>query len=149
MNTKKQFRHRRIVTKRKTKKKKSKIRKRIEVIEISLSSSIFINKLREGLWKGRQKSESTTFSPPQEYPRLTANHLSFGLNLLQTIGCEQTWRISVEPSLLVIDVLKTIRQRVDFFLFLVPVWSGNLCSTSTFLSFKIPTQSHLKKIFKT
>uniref|UniRef100_A0A224Y3M4 Putative secreted protein n=1 Tax=Panstrongylus lignarius TaxID=156445 RepID=A0A224Y3M4_9HEMI len=40
-------------------------------------------------------------------------------------------------------VLNTIRHLVDFFLLLPELSSGNLCSTSTFRSFNIPTQSHV------
>lgn len=56
--------------------------------------------------------------------------------LLQIICCEHTCNVSIVPSSCVICVRNTMRQRVDFFLLRGPaVWSGNRCSTSTFLSY--------------
>lgn len=66
--------------------------------------------------------------------------------LLQIICCEHTCNVSTVPSSFVNCVRNTIRQRVDFFLLRGPDWSGNRCSTSTFRSFSMPTQSHVADI---
>lgn len=54
--------------------------------------------------------------------------------LLHMMGLEQTCRVSVLPFPRVSCVRKTIRQRVDFFLFFWAKCSGKRCSTSTLRS---------------
>jgi hypothetical protein len=128
----------------------------VDLLEINLSifEKIFTQNEQLQTAAGRTRSQRF-FTDFGDSRRLSCNTpsvinapfpLSSSADLLQTIGCEHTCNVSCDPSSCVSVVLKIIRHLVDFFLLLLPSWSGNLCSTSTFRSLSMPTQSHVALI---